>query len=125
MSRDFLLYLEDMREALDRITRYTHGLTLEAFAADEIRVDAVVRNLELLGEAVKHLPEDVRAQAPHIPWRQIAGLRDILAHAYFSVNLVIVWDIVTNEADPLRQVVQNLIQSLASNPPTDPSPPDA
>ena len=123
MSRDYLLYLEDMREALDRIARYTHDLTPDEFAADEIRVDAVVRNLELLGEAVKHLPEDLRAQAPQVPWRQIAGLRDVLAHAYFSVNLTIVWDIVTNEIEPLRQVVQNLIQSLASNPPNPPTDP--
>lgn len=66
MSRDYLLYLEDMQEALDRISRYTQGLTLEAFAADEIRVDAVVRNLELLGEAVKHLPRrHTRAGAPY------------------------------------------------------------
>jgi hypothetical protein len=64
MSRDYLLYLEDMREALDRIDRYTQGLTLEAFAANEIRIDAVVRNLELLGEAVKHLPEDKLPLSP-------------------------------------------------------------
>ncbi len=87
MPRDYLLYLEDILTALDRIDRYTQGLSLEAFRADEMRVDAVVRNLETLGEAVKHLPASVRDLSPDTPWTQIAGLRDVLAHAYFSVNL--------------------------------------
>ncbi|HEX8983193.1 MAG TPA: DUF86 domain-containing protein [Ktedonobacterales bacterium] len=87
MPRDYLLYLEDILTALDRIDRYTQGLSLEAFRADEMRIDAVVRNLETLGEAVKHLPTSVRDLSPDTPWAQIAGLRDVLAHAYFSVNL--------------------------------------
>jgi uncharacterized protein with HEPN domain len=90
MSRDYLLYLDDIELALDRIDRYTQGLSFEAFSADGMRVDAVVRNLETLGEAVKHLPDDIRALAPETPWTQIAGLRDVLAHAYFTVNLILI-----------------------------------
>lgn len=117
MSRDYLLYLEDMRTAIDRITRYTQGLTLDSFAADEIRVDAVIHNLYLLGEATKHLPDEIRAQAPNIPWRQIAGLRDVIAHAYFNVNLNIIWDVITNELTPLRSAVQTLIDTFAPESP--------
>ena len=108
MPRDYLLYLEDIELALDRIERYKQGQSFESFSADEMRVDAVVRNLETLGEAVKHLPDDIRALAPEIPWTQIAGLRDVLAHAYFSVNLTLIWDIITNETPGLRPVVKQL-----------------
>jgi uncharacterized protein with HEPN domain len=108
MSRDYLLYLEDIERALERIERYTQGQPFEAFSADEMRVDAVVRNLETLGEAVKHLPDDIRALAPETPWAQIAGLRDVLAHAYFSVNLTLIWDIIANEAPSLLPVVRHL-----------------
>jgi uncharacterized protein with HEPN domain len=114
MSRDYLLYLDDIELALDRIDRYTQGLSFDAFSADDMRVDAVVRNLETLGEAVKHLSDDIRAQAPETPWAQIAGLRDVLAHAYFSVNLTLIWDIVTNEAPGLRPVVKRLREDLAN-----------
>lgn len=114
MSRDYLLYLEDMELALERIERYTRGVSFEAFSANEMRIDAVVRNLETLGEAVKHLPDDIRERAPEMPWAQVAGLRDVLAHAYFSVNLTLIWDIVTREAPELRQVVTRLIAQLES-----------
>lgn len=112
MPRDYLLYLEDMQMALDRIGRYTQGQSLETFGADEMRIDAVVRNLETLGEAVKHLPADIRALAPDTPWAQIAGLRDVLAHTYFSVNLTLIWDIVAHEAPALRAVVGQLISQV-------------
>lgn len=108
MPRDYLLYLEDIELALDRIERYTLGQSFDAFSADEMRVDAVVRNLETLGEAVKHLPDDIRALAPDTPWAQIAGLRDVLAHAYFSVNLTLIWDIIANEVPGLRSAVKHL-----------------
>lgn len=114
MSRDYLLYLDDMELALDRVDRYTQGLSFESFSADDMRVDAVVRNLETLGEAVKHLPDDIRALSPETPWAQIAGLRDVLAHTYFSVNLALIWDIVTNEAPDLRPVVKRLKETLAN-----------
>ncbi len=112
MPRDYLLYLDDIERALDRVERYTRDQSFEAFSADEMRVDAVIRNLETLGEAVKHLPDDIRALEPATPWAQIAGLRDVLAHAYFSVNLTLLWDIITHEAPTLRPVVRRLISEL-------------
>jgi uncharacterized protein with HEPN domain len=105
MPRDYRLYLDDMLEALLRITRYTAGVTYEAFAKDDLRIDAVVRNLEMVGEAAKHVPQALRKRHPSVAWTQIAGLRDILIHQYFAVSLPIVWDIVQNEAP-------NLINSL-------------
>ncbi len=86
------VYLEDMLEAIARVERYTSGVDFATFSADEMRVDAVVRNLELIGEAAKNIPQAQRDLTPAIEWRKIAGLRDIVAHQYFNLNLAIIWD---------------------------------
>ena len=87
MPRDFDLYVEDIREAIAKIDGYTTGLTRDAFAEDSKTIDAVVRNLEIIGEAAKMIPESVRANYPTVEWRKIAGLRDILAHHYFTRSI--------------------------------------
>ena len=75
MSRDLTLYVEDMVEAVRRVSQYSAGMTREAFIADAKTVDAVVRNLEVLGEAPKHVPEELRIRHPVIEWKKIAGMR--------------------------------------------------
>jgi uncharacterized protein with HEPN domain len=109
MQRDSRVYLEDILEAITRIRSYTSGLGREAFLADGRTVDAVVRNLEIIGEAAKGVPEDVRRQAPDVEWRKIAGLRDVLIHAYSTVDLEIVWDIVENKLGPLADEVRRVL----------------
>jgi uncharacterized protein with HEPN domain len=101
MSRDSSVWLADIVEACVRIEQYVAGMNEEAFRADRKTVDAVVRNLEVIGEAVKQLPDAVRDLSPQIEWRRIAGLRDILIHAYFGVDEVIVWDIVQTKVPAL------------------------
>lgn len=108
MPRDADLYLADILEACRRIQDYTAGLGYTVFAADNRTTDAVLRNLEILGEAVKRLPPRMLAEAPEIPWRDLAGLRDILAHAYFSVDLTLIWDIVQNELPALETAARRL-----------------
>lgn len=85
--RDFL---SDIQEAIHRVTAYTAGVTYEAFLADTKTQDAVIRNLEIIGEATKNLPADLRAKYPGMPWKGMAGVRDRLIHHYFGVNLDIV-----------------------------------
>jgi len=109
MPRDSKVYLEDILEAIARIQRYTSGLSREAFAGDERTLDAVVRNLEVIGEAVKQLPADVRSQAPSVEWQKIAGLRDILIHQYFGIDVEILWDIVENKLPGLDAAVRSLV----------------
>ena len=98
MSRDYRLYLDDMRAAAEKVLRYTQGADLACFVDDEKTFDAVVRNLEIIGEAAKHVPAEVQARYPEVEWRNIAGLRDIMAHGYFGIDEDILWDIVVNQA---------------------------
>jgi uncharacterized protein with HEPN domain len=109
MSREHRLFLADMHKACEKVVRYTQGLTREQFVADEKTFDAVMRDLEIVGEAAKHIPPEVRAEAPDIDWRKIAGLRDVVIHEYFGLDLEIIWDIVTREVPALREQLQRLL----------------
>jgi uncharacterized protein with HEPN domain len=112
MPRDYRVYLEDVSEAIGRVARYVSGFSREAFSADERTLDAVVRNLEIIGEAIKKVPEDIRSSNPAIEWQKIAGLRDILIHEYFGIDIEIIWDIVQNKLPTLeKQIKQVLAQS--------------
>jgi uncharacterized protein with HEPN domain len=109
MSRDYRLYLEDINESCAKILRYTYALSLEQFIQDEKTFDAVVRNLELIGEAAKHIPPEIRKQYSDIEWAKMAGLRDIAIHEYFGLDEDILWDVVQNQvAGLLERVIQIL-----------------
>jgi uncharacterized protein with HEPN domain len=109
MPRDSSVYLEDIVRAAERIATYAAGHTRQSLGADAKTIDAVVRNLEIIGEAVKQVPAEVRKKAPEVEWVKIAGLRDILIHAYFDVDLEIVWDVITNKLPPFAQKMQALL----------------
>ena len=110
MSQDFDIYLEDILEAIDRIQAYVQDVTRETFDADRMRIDAVIRNLEVIGEAVKQVPDSVREKYPSVAWRKIAGLRDILIHKYFDVNLEIVWGVVQSNIPILKTEIQQILK---------------
>ncbi len=97
MSRSWQLFLRDMVEAAQKVSRYTSGRDLASFTGDEMAYDATVRNLEILGEAAKNIPEEIRQRYPEIDWRGIAGLRDVVAHAYFSLDDATLWKIVRTD----------------------------
>src|SRR4051794_5610048 len=102
MPRDYKVYLEDVLEAIRKIHRYTMDLSQEAFSGDERTIDAVVRNLEVIGEAIKKAPVKIRSKYPEVEWKKIAGLRDILIHEYFGIDIDIIWDIVRNKLPELE-----------------------
>ena len=110
MSRDVRVYLLDIQERCQRIMRYVDGLDEARWSKDERTQDAVLRNLKVIGEAVKKLPADLRERTPEIPWQDIAGLRDILIHEYQGVDFAIVWDIAINEVPALDQAVYRLLK---------------
>jgi uncharacterized protein with HEPN domain len=109
MSRDYLLFLEDMQEACRKLLRYTEDLTFEEFVGDERTYDAVIYNLVILGEAAKQIPPLVRDCYPEIQWRKVAGLRDIAVHRYFGLDEEVLWDILQKEIGPLLEKVSQII----------------
>ena len=111
MSRDFKLYLDDMIEAIRAIREYTGGMTFESFAADRKTVDAVVRNLEIIGEAARNLPDEIKDNNADIEWRKIVGLRNLLIHEYFGISKPVVWDIVQNKLDLLEEFCSNQLST--------------
>lgn len=109
-SRDWRLYADDILEACAKIRRYVAGMDLAAFVADERTRDAVIRNIEVIGEAAKCIPDDVTARAPGVEWRRIRGMRDVLAHAYFGIDPGVVWDVATTKLDELETAVRALLE---------------
>jgi uncharacterized protein with HEPN domain len=101
--------------AISRIAEYTIGLTREGFLADRLRIDAVVRNLEIIGEAARRMTEDTRNRAPDIEWRQIIGLRNRVVREYFCVDTEIAWQIVSHDLTPLRLRLTSTLPLLPSD----------
>jgi uncharacterized protein with HEPN domain len=109
MPKDYKLFLEDLLEAIRKIRDYTCGLSLQTFTTDTRTFDAVIRNLEIIGEAAKQIPEDIRLRRPEVEWKRVGRLRDILIHQYFGVDVQIVWAIVQNKLAPLEQAIKALL----------------
>lgn len=116
MSRSVRLFIQDMLECAQKVVRYTQGMSREVFFASELVYDAVLRNLEILGEAAKQVPQLLRAKYPQVDWRGIAGLRDILAHAYFALDEDTLWDIITNKVPPLIAQLMAILEQESNNP---------
>ena len=109
MSRSWRLFLEDIVEASNRILRYSEGKDLSSFCADEMAYDAVLRNLQIIGEATKAVPADVRQGHPEVDRKGMAGLRDVLAHAYFGLDDETLWDVVTAKIPRLRNQIRQIL----------------
>ena len=111
MSRDFKVYLEDIFTSAEKIEKYTSGLSYEDLLGDDKTFDAVLRNLEILGEAAKKVPQDIQKKHAEIEWSKLAGLRDILIHQYFGVDAEIIWDIIKNKLPELKKTVCSILSA--------------
>ena len=111
-KRDIRVLLNDILEAIAKVERYTQGLSFEEFSKNDMVIDAVTRNLEIIGEVVKRVPQELRDKYRTIDWRRVAGFRDIAIHDYFAVDVEIVWTIATERLDELKQVVTQMLRDL-------------
>jgi uncharacterized protein with HEPN domain len=107
-KRDSDLLIEDILAAIRKIERYTSGMDQAVFHADEKTVDAVVRNLEIVGEAARQLPEDFVSRYPEVPWRQITGLRNRIVHEYFGLDLELIWQVVLHDLPQLKDQLEGI-----------------
>jgi uncharacterized protein with HEPN domain len=121
MSREWRLYLEDILECDRRVRRYTSGMDQTAFASNDMVHDAVLRNLEIVGEASRKVPENIRQQMTGIEWKEIFGMRNWLAHGYFHVNEDIIWNVIENKLPELAQVVQRFLDDHPATTASSPS----
>ena len=111
MSRGVALLLGEVLEAIRLVEQYTDGLSFAAFSASIEKQDAVVRRLAVIGEAVKGVPDDFRARYPEVPWRDIAGARDMLIHEYFRIDLELAWEMACNDLPALTARIRAVMQS--------------
>lgn len=112
MNRDFLDYVEDIMDAVSKVEKFTRDMEYEDFVRDDKTIFAVIRALEIIGEAVKRLSPSVKNRYPAIPWKDIAGMRDKLTHEYFGVNLKMIWDTVKQDIPALRPLIQKLLDDF-------------
>lgn len=115
MSKNYKLYLEDILDSINAINSYTKNLTYEDFSSDRKTYSATIRELEIIGEAVGKLPDEIRNQQPDVEWRDIKGMRNLLIHEYFGVDLEIVWKVVKNDIPALEQTVQSISKQENKN----------
>ena len=111
-DRDIRDYLNDILEMIEDIWNFTEGISDEELESDKKTLYAVIRCLEVLGEAVKKIPNRIREDYPEIPWQEIAGMRDRLIHEYFGVDIETIWDTIQEDLSPLKETVTKIIKNL-------------
>lgn len=110
MRRNYILYLEDILTSANKIQNYAGNTSFEELIKDELKIDAIVRNFEIIGEASNNVPQEVRAKYSFVEWRKIADFRNILAHEYFGINYKIMWDIIKNKLPSLQKDIQTILK---------------
>lgn len=112
MKRDIRDYLDDILNSFEEVEEFTLGMSFEDFIRDRKTLNAVIRSLEVMGEAAKKVPEEIREQHPDIPWKYMAGMRDKLIHEYHAVDLEIIWAVITEELPPLKSPLRRLSEEM-------------
>jgi uncharacterized protein with HEPN domain len=113
--RDISLYLRDILRAMLAIEQFVEGISLDAFEKDDKTSSAVIRKFEIIGEAAKQIPEEIRNKYPLIPWKEMAGMRDRLIHFYFGIKYDLVWHTIKDVIPQVKPAIQEILKSLKSN----------
>jgi uncharacterized protein with HEPN domain len=108
-KREPHLYLADIMNSIDRIASYIDDVSFEIFETDEKTIDAVVRNLEIIGEAARHVPEDFIKTNPQVPWKEMVSMRNKVLHEYFGIDIDILWETITQDLPKLKITIQKLL----------------
>jgi uncharacterized protein with HEPN domain len=106
--REYKLYLADMLAAMESIERFIEGMNFEEFQADDKTASAVIRKFEIIGEASRNIPEEVKQKHPAVPWKEMAGMRDRLIHAYFGVDYNLVWTTIKTRIPEAKQAIRKI-----------------
>jgi len=112
-KREYLDYFKDIQDALEKIEDFTAGLDFEGFAKDDKTTFAVIRALEIIGEAARKIPKPIRSRHPDVPWQDMAGMRDKLIHDYFGVDLRVVWKTLQIDLPSLKRVINEVIKTAS------------
>ena len=112
MPREHRIYLKDILEAIRKIEKYTENQSFDNFTKDELRQDGVLRNLEIIGEAAKNIPGEIKSRKFEVEWKKIAGLRDIVIHAYFGIDIGIIWSVVKNKIPGLKTEILAILSEI-------------
>jgi len=110
-KKDYILFLEDILNAIEKIQRYTRGLTLEGLSSNDMATDAILRNFEIIGEAAKNVPEKVKRKYPFVEWKEAIGFRNVLIHDYFGIDLEAVWDTVRKNIPSLKNNIMKVLRA--------------
>ncbi len=109
MKKDHKIFIEHIIESIELIEQYAADLTPDKFKENMAMQDAIIRRLEIIGEAVKNIPSGFRTKHSEIPWKQMAGMRDVLIHEYFDIDLSLTWAVVKRELPPVKEKLQKLL----------------